>query len=585
MKRTILVSLLSILVLAGLGATVFIIINGLPPAFVPVEAFALSETTTDAMIVESVGDTVVLRDGETVDIDGELVIQEGDEITVAEDAEATLYWVDGSLSRMTGPAALVVTSMHFTEKEMLEVDMEIKTGDVWTKVLNMLTEESTVQIRTQSTVAGIRGTILRHQVSGTGTVITPYEHAVHVQTIDETEDVVVEGEVLVSSEEGASTTILSGDEEYQVLQQSKDKTYIDSLAKMRREKMIAHKTKYNAEDIARFVKQMNEKGERPTEQVLTMLLDYYASSIADAYEKGDIGAIDRDTKKYSELLAVFDVSSLTDAQREKLVRQIDRHARALLVDDFPLDLLTFKEIVTKEKVAIAAAGNNDEVLRRILTKEVYYGNDLRKRGENVAAEVVISGIQLLTPVMRPLFQNVHEREGRAVQVLLERIESGLPNAQGASRNLQNTIFPDKIKADIKKAVMERDQDALRRYYSGLSAEQQREFLKEYPAIRELLVEEEVVDTVPVERAPVVNQNTNATKPVNVLQPVQKEKTATVGTKVITNANTNKATVEPTVVKPVIKTQVEPVKTPIKVAEPVIKICDPTPPRTTLSTSR
>ena len=113
-------------------------------------------------------------------------LQNGAVIGLREKALANIYFPDGSVARLDSGTRLVVEAGDFEEKtNKLNIRMNLLWGRVWSKVITVLTPDSSWEVQTTNAVAVVRGTAfgVEYVEEGKSNVIG-YENKVEVKLID-----------------------------------------------------------------------------------------------------------------------------------------------------------------------------------------------------------------------------------------------------------------------------------------------------------------------------------------------------------------------------------------------------------------
>ena len=113
-------------------------------------------------------------------------LKQGDKITVGKGARATIKYPDDSVSRLTSETEIVLEQIEFDD-ESGDRNVKIKTifGEVYTKVVKLLSLNSSYEVKTETTVAAIRGSALNFKVDKAGEAqVIAAEHTVEIASID-----------------------------------------------------------------------------------------------------------------------------------------------------------------------------------------------------------------------------------------------------------------------------------------------------------------------------------------------------------------------------------------------------------------
>ena len=113
-------------------------------------------------------------------------LENGTVVGVRKEALANIYFPDGSVARLDSETRLVVEAGEFNPKNNnLNVQLNLLWGRVWSKVITVLTPESTWEVKTTNAVAVVRGTAFGVEYVEEGkSNIVGYENKVAVKLID-----------------------------------------------------------------------------------------------------------------------------------------------------------------------------------------------------------------------------------------------------------------------------------------------------------------------------------------------------------------------------------------------------------------
>jgi len=138
---------------------------------------------TNNLVVEK-GTAVVKRlNGDEEDVNKETDLVMGDSITVSADGEATLYWFDDSISRLRPGSQLTITAADYDPEDITEtkINFEVAQGEVWSKVISLVNDDSEFTAESNGVVAGVRGSTFDFRVSEKDVFVEALEHATFVE--------------------------------------------------------------------------------------------------------------------------------------------------------------------------------------------------------------------------------------------------------------------------------------------------------------------------------------------------------------------------------------------------------------------
>jgi len=126
--------------------------------------------------------TVTRADETTENVIEETRVSIGDTISVAENSEATLYWFDDSISRLDAGTEITIDKADYNPENINEVDInfEVIKGGVWSKVQNLVDEDSEFLSYSGGVVAGVRGSTYNFLVTGTEVAVEAIRHGAFI---------------------------------------------------------------------------------------------------------------------------------------------------------------------------------------------------------------------------------------------------------------------------------------------------------------------------------------------------------------------------------------------------------------------
>lgn len=111
-------------------------------------------------------------------------VMAGDTLSTGPEASLTLNWIDGTRIRMAPNTILTVLQCQLNKSTEARTSVfKLDVGQVWIRILKILSQQSKFEIRTPTATAGVRGTIFSVRVTPDGaTQISVYEGVVSVQS-------------------------------------------------------------------------------------------------------------------------------------------------------------------------------------------------------------------------------------------------------------------------------------------------------------------------------------------------------------------------------------------------------------------
>lgn len=150
----------------------------------------LAETkVTDPYVLATEGKTLVIRDKAiTLEKPSRETLRIGDRIKTLADSTATVFWPDGSITRLGERSSIRINEMNVTSRaEKIQIDFALESGKTWSNVIHSLFSDSYFRERfnDDTALATVRGTVFEINLE------TGYVHAVdHAVSIDDTQAMV-----------------------------------------------------------------------------------------------------------------------------------------------------------------------------------------------------------------------------------------------------------------------------------------------------------------------------------------------------------------------------------------------------------
>ncbi len=161
---------------------------------------------TNRIEVDSGSVTIIRSTGEEEVITDESNVGVGDTIIVGEESEATLYWFDDSISRLSAGTEITIDTADYNPENINETDIgfEVVSGEVWSKVQNLVDKDSEFLSYSGDIVAGVRGSTYNHKVSNGKISVSSIMHAAYVENKNGERQTIVSGEKAMMDEEGST---------------------------------------------------------------------------------------------------------------------------------------------------------------------------------------------------------------------------------------------------------------------------------------------------------------------------------------------------------------------------------------------
>lgn len=97
-------------------------------------------------------------------------ISTGDRVRTLDSSAASIIFFDNSVMRLDENTEITLTELHIDSENYLDqdVDVELLSGRVWSRIMNLLDLDSTYEVETSSVVATVRGTAFSMSVGDRG---------------------------------------------------------------------------------------------------------------------------------------------------------------------------------------------------------------------------------------------------------------------------------------------------------------------------------------------------------------------------------------------------------------------------------
>ncbi len=162
----------------------FALIVVLAVCLIAMTVLAGQSTDNDAVVTLIQGTARIYEKGATT---GRL-IKKGDtlrneqEVRVAKKSRMEIHFPDGTVMRLSANSIFKVNALSFNRQTNdKKVKAELSIGKLWAKVKQLMTPDSTVEVRTSNAVAGVRGTVYRVNVEDDkSTIVKVYDGSVYV---------------------------------------------------------------------------------------------------------------------------------------------------------------------------------------------------------------------------------------------------------------------------------------------------------------------------------------------------------------------------------------------------------------------
>lgn len=451
--KKVLVSVFGILFIAVIGVLAW-------KAFIPAGGMLNQAVATDILLqptklLVTQGQATVSRTGaDPIKVTTDLDVKEGDAIKVETTGKATIQWPDGSVTRLGGGTDMTITKASIdksTGKQEAEVD--IRAGQAWTKVLNIVYDDSSMQVRAQNTVAGIRGTSVYTAVSATGVVMMPLEHGIEVQVGGiESREALLEGEGMVVKE-GNMTRVASGTvmTSFVAENEKADEKYLEELGGKRRTKFMESLKKETSAlpDRATFEKDFKNKQGTTDEKsrMLGTMLDRLVLEMMSAQDAKDTVRLAELTEYYEGLAPLLAEAAAADPQlRANLRQRVHMHMAVLFSDGVTDDTFLARQAVAKARIALLDP-KDQTTLRRVLRKEMFFASDLAEEGKSRQVQEQLQMLKNQTNFQQPFMDGATKPEQDMMARMTQNMEAMAPSMTDGIESLRRQVYSTKTETN------------------------------------------------------------------------------------------------------------------------------------------
>lgn len=110
-------------------------------------------------------------------------VKAGDTLSTGPETSLALNWVDGTRIRVGPNTVMTVLQCHINKSTDAETSVfRLDLGQIWIRIIKVLSQQSKFEIRTPTATAGVRGTTFSVNVTEGGTEVSVYDGTVSVQT-------------------------------------------------------------------------------------------------------------------------------------------------------------------------------------------------------------------------------------------------------------------------------------------------------------------------------------------------------------------------------------------------------------------
>jgi hypothetical protein len=136
-----------------------------------------------AFIGEMIGTVSVVRQHVTSSVEMGFALQQGDELVVDKDSEATLVWAGYGKTVIGSNSRLQIERLEAVEDMSLTVRLSLSAGRVWTRLERLLEIGSSFEVTVDDVVATVRGTSFGVSMNNDEVDVQVTDHAVEMKRV------------------------------------------------------------------------------------------------------------------------------------------------------------------------------------------------------------------------------------------------------------------------------------------------------------------------------------------------------------------------------------------------------------------
>jgi len=348
--------------------------------------------------VESGTATVKRSDGTEETVETETTVGMGDTIIVSEDGEATLYWFDDSISRLSGGTEITIDQADYNPENINETDIgfEVVSGEVWSKVQNLVDEDSEFLSYSGNIVAGVRGSTYNFIVKDELIEVDSIRHAAFVGQKDGDKKTIMSGRQALINK---SKRFANLDQIMDVRGISKDKfqDYVENIQKDKRDLNMLNKKRIEKlrnkigplPGEPGYDKKMNlinkklESIEDPDERAkleVRVAQMHVQESMVQMMTKGELIGF---MEQLESLIDRVELSGLPDKEKERLINEMKQNLafadKMMDVSPGQRDLYEAKDTLRNMRIDLEGdAGKREWLENRLMEMRFYELNDWAK---------------------------------------------------------------------------------------------------------------------------------------------------------------------------------------------------------------
>lgn len=547
--------LLVVLVLLGLSISGFFLHNKSTLSLSENAAMLLGDPTVE----KTQGTVEVQRNGAAKDVKEHETLKKGDTVKVSENGMAVIYWQDGSLSRVKGPAEVAINELNINEQLDTQVDMTIQSGEVWTKVLDMVTEDSSFTSRTKNTVASIRGTEMFQKSSDGDEVIATYQHGVDLEVNGEKKPLMNGEEFRLEHGKETLQTRATDPASWISDAQKQDKEYLGTLSSERVQKMQAlmmkHPVSFPSDEELKNLLDLTSGDIKEKNEKVQNIMDTLSLQIRIAYSSGDMETARKKADQLGKLLETYipniEMSDQRDSLLGEVVGRMNVQSKILFSESTPDELIALRTQLALSKLTLM--GDNPEKASALMQRQLFFVEDLVRNNKKEEAKQFFTKLSEFNRVNEPEWNTMSGERKTMMQKTSAKLVEQMPELSSAASEFQkrvlsgesqtsNSTSPANTIEQVKMLMSEGKITEAKKLYAIMSLSEKQSLLKEFPELGDTVTKAENANTsVQVREEKKIN--TNATTSSQAV--IQKKETTPTPTATPVSATTSTQTTQTT----------------------------------------
>lgn len=161
---------------------------------------ALAESFTT--IEDVSGDVTVVRGGQFLSAYPDMELFEGDKVKTGDDGFASITFLDDSVIRLSNESDISIQRLFADplNKALTYVKVEVENGNVWSRVLNLVDDDSAFVVKAKELYALAKKAAFDIKVEGDEASLSVYQHVVDIKTPQSNDSKILTGQKVTTTE-------------------------------------------------------------------------------------------------------------------------------------------------------------------------------------------------------------------------------------------------------------------------------------------------------------------------------------------------------------------------------------------------